>query len=101
MPRYRPIVDAYNLALREIGIHGISGTHFIRHSAATLSRKLGGIDAAQALLRHKSTTMAEHYAKLDVNEKASEVVIHAERVFLEARASNASKTQDALTVSGS
>lgn len=92
LPRYRPIVDAYNKALEEAGIKDVSGTHFLRHSAATLSRKLGGIDAAQAMLRHKSSVMAEHYAKLDFSEKASEVVIHAERAFIEARrATNATK----------
>jgi integrase len=105
MPRYRPIVDAYKAALKEAGIEGVSGTHFVRHTAATISRKLGGIDAAQALLRHKSTTMAEHYAKLDVNEKASEVVIHAERLFLEAslksRATNATSEDGRRKKSGS
>lgn len=84
MPRYRPIIEAYNRALKEIGVDDVSGSHFLRHSAATISRKSGGIDAAQAILRHKSATMAQHYAKLDLNEKALEVVIHAERIFLEA-----------------
>jgi integrase len=94
MPRYRPIVEAYNKALKEAGINDVTGTHFLRHSAATLSRKYGGIDAAQAMLRHKSSVMAEHYAKLDFNEKASEVVIHAERAFIEARrATNATKVK--------
>jgi integrase len=102
MPRYRPIVDAYNAALDAIGIKDVRGSHFLRHSAATLSRKSGGIDAAQAILRHKSATMAQHYAKLDLNEKASEVVIHAEKVFLEAsRATNATKSLEMLAITNS
>lgn len=100
LPRYRPIVDAYNLALKTAGIKDVSGTHFIRHSAATLSRKLGGIDAAQAILRHKSATMAQHYAKLDMDEVVSEVVINAEKIFTEARrASNASKDKASSKIS--
>lgn len=100
MLRYRPLYEAYKKALLDSGITGISGTHFIRHSAATISRKFGGIDAAQALLRHKSSKMAEHYARLDVGEKSSEVVIHAEKVFLEARrATIATKPEETLTSS--
>lgn len=99
-PRYRPIIKAYNEALGAIGIKDITGSHFLRHSAATLSRKSGGIDAAQAILRHKSATMAQHYAKLDLNEKASEVVIHAEKAFLEAsRATIATKVKESAAKS--
>lgn len=101
LPRYRPIFDAYNKALKDAGITEVTGTHFIRHSAATISRKHGGIDASQALLRHKSSAMSEHYAKLDINEKASEVVIFAEKAFVEARATNATKREKSLNVSGS
>lgn len=101
MPGYRPIVDAYNKALKDAGIKSISGTHFIRHSAATISRKFGGIDAAQALLRHKSSAMSEHYAKLDVKEKSSEVVINAQKLFLQAsRATNATKSTKESKVFG-
>ena len=99
LPRYRPIYDAYIKALKDAGINEVTGTHFIRHSAATISRKHGGIDASQALLRHKSSAMSEHYAKLDINEKASEVVIFAEKAFMEARATNATKREKSLNVS--
>lgn len=101
LPRYRPIVDAYNKALKEIGVVDVSGTHFIRHTAGAISRKFGGVDASQAILRHSSVRMSEHYASLEVDEIATNVVANAEKILLEGRASNASKNQQMITVSAS
>lgn len=99
LPRYRTICDTFNETLRKIGVTDVSGTHFLRHTAAMISRKFGGIDASQAILRHASSRMSEHYAKLDVKEKSTEVIIHAEKLFLEARrATNATKSQDAQQI---
>jgi integrase len=99
MPRYRYIEDNYNEALLAAGIHHVTGTHFVRHTIGKISRKHGGLDASQAILRHKTVKMSEHYSVLDINEKASEVVIHAEKIFREARASSASKTEETRKVS--
>jgi len=39
--------------------------HQLRHTAATLIRREMGLDAARALLGHKTLGMASHYAELD------------------------------------
>lgn len=82
--RYDMILEQYNDALKAANLP-FSGTHTIRHTMGTLSRKLGGLDACQAMLRHKSARMSEHYAKLDVNEKVTNVVIQAEELFNQAK----------------
>jgi hypothetical protein len=33
-----------------------------------VARRLGGLDAAQALLGHRTLSMTEHYAKLNVED---------------------------------
>jgi integrase len=48
--------------------------HRLRHSTATLIRELYGIEAAQALLGHKSLAMTEIYAQ--TNLKAAERVMN-------------------------
>ncbi|HVK08756.1 MAG TPA: tyrosine-type recombinase/integrase [Gemmataceae bacterium] len=40
----------------------------LRHAAGAKARRLGGLDAAQALLGHKALSMTEHYAKLNVED---------------------------------
>lgn len=82
--RYDMILEQYNEALKAANLP-FSGTHTVRHTMGTLSRKLGGLDACQAVLRHKSARMSEHYAKLDVNEKVTNVVIQAEELFKQAK----------------
>jgi integrase len=47
-----------------------------RHAAGAKARRLGGLDAAQALLGHKTLSMTEHYSKLNVED----VVKVAERL---------------------
>lgn len=81
--RYGLILEEFNRALREAGLP-YSGTHVIRHTMATITRKNAGLDATQAILRHTTARMSEEYARLDVNEKVSEVVIQAEELFRKA-----------------
>ncbi len=54
-----------------------SGTHVIRHTISSITRKSLGLDAAQAILRHTSSRMSEEYAKLDVDKKVLFVVTQA------------------------
>lgn len=93
--RYEYILEAYNQALKDAGLDAYSGTHFVRHTMATLTRRKHGRDAAQAVLRHTSPRMTEIYAKLDVNENVSKVVLEAQGMF-RSRASNASKGEERL-----
>jgi integrase len=83
--RYNLILKRYNEALIRAGLEEFSGTNILRHTMATLSRKIAGLDASQAMLRHTTARMSEGYAKLDVNEKVSSVVIQAEELFRKAK----------------
>lgn len=86
MLRHGLILSRFNAAMIKAGLSGeFSGINFLRHSMATLSRKLGGLNASQAMLRHTTARMSEHYAKLDVNENVSKVVIEAAEMFKERR----------------
>jgi integrase len=78
--RYDMILKEFNRALKEAGLP-YSGTHVIRHTIATIARKEMGLNAAQAILRHTSARMSEEYARLDVNENVSKVVIEASNLF--------------------
>lgn len=78
--RYDMILKAFNRALVEAELP-YSGTHIIRHTMATITRKNMGLDAAQAILRHTTARMSEEYARLDVDEKVSNVVIQASDLF--------------------
>lgn len=80
--RYDIILEAYNDALERAGLSDeFSGTHIIRYTMGKDARRSHGKDAAQAIMRHKSSRMTEHYARLDVNEKSSQVVIDAGEMF--------------------
>lgn len=78
--RYDMILKEFNRALTAAGL-SYSGTHVIRHTMATITRKNLGLDAAQAILRHTTARMSEEYAKLDVDERVSNVVIQASELF--------------------
>jgi integrase len=67
--RYRHVQYRYNKAFKAIGLFpAYSGTHFMRYTMATESRRLmGSLDAAQAITGHHSVKMAEQYAKLPTN----------------------------------
>lgn len=47
----------------------------------TFSRKEGGLDIAQSMLSHSSAKQTEGYARLDVNEKVTGIIIRAEKLF--------------------
>lgn len=78
--RYDMILKEFNRALKEADLP-YSGTHVIRHTMATITRKNLGLDAAQAILRHTTARMSEEYARLDVSDKVSNVVIEASNLF--------------------
>jgi integrase len=44
--------------------------HQLRHTKATEVRKEAGLDAARAVLGHRSPVITEHYAELDVSKAA-------------------------------
>lgn len=76
--RYNAIHTNYKKALIAANLP-YSGTHILRHSMATLTRKLGGMDAAQSVTGHKSQRMLEVYAGNDSANLNKESVIAAER----------------------
>lgn len=78
--RYNLILKKYNEALRAAGLEEFSGTHILRHSMAKIARKEGGLEACQSILRHTSSRMSEHYAKLDANDEVSKVISFAARL---------------------
>lgn len=81
MLRYQMILKELNEALRKSGLNGYSGTHVLRHSMGSYSRKEGGLDTAQAMLAHSSARQTEGYARLDVNEKVTGVILKAEKIL--------------------
>lgn len=99
--KYNYINLAYNKGLKKAGLTEFSGTHLVRHTMGTLTRRKNGLDAAQAILRHTTSRMAEHYAKLDVNDKVSSVVIEAGEIFSRGRATVASGEREKLENLGS
>ena len=81
MLRYQMILNEINQALIKSGYSDYSGTHILRHSMGSYSRKEGGLDTAQAMLSHSSARQTEGYARLDVNEKVTGVILRAEKLF--------------------
>lgn len=81
MLRYQMIREELNKALIQSGYGDYSGTHILRHSMGSYSRKEAGLDTAQAMLSHSSARQTEGYAKLDVNEKVTGVILRAEKLF--------------------
>lgn len=98
--RYNLIRERFNAALLKAGLIEFTATNFLRHSMATLSRQLGGLDVSQAMLRHKSARMSEHYAKLDVNKKVSGVLVEAGEMFrtIRVRATNCDRETKEVNV---
>lgn len=66
---YREIQYHYNKALKACGLYPeFSGTHFLRHSMATLARKAtGSLELTQAMTGHKDQKMVQHYARMDID----------------------------------
>lgn len=94
--RYDMILKEFNHALKAAGLP-YSGTHVIRHTMATIARKNMGLDAAQAILRHTSARMSEEYARLDVDERVSSVVIEASNLFKKSKDRATDCDQDAIS----
>lgn len=94
--RYGMILKEFNRALLEAQLP-YSGTHVIRHTMATITRKNLGLDAAQAILRHTSARMSEEYAKLDVDERVSNVVIQASDLFKQSQKKATNRDQRAVS----
>lgn len=53
------ILKEINDALIKAGLNGYSGTHILRHSMGSYSRKEGVLDTAQAMLAHSSVRQTE------------------------------------------
>jgi integrase len=71
VPGSRFRIDSFGQAIaRTCKDHGI--THWtpyqLRHAAGARARRTLGLDAAQALLGHKTLSMTEHYSKLNVED---------------------------------
>lgn len=71
---YRQIQHHYDSALKRCGLSDrFSGTHILRHSMATLTRKVtGSLEATQAITGHKDQRLVQHYASMnqDANREA-------------------------------
>ncbi|MBF0363829.1 MAG: tyrosine-type recombinase/integrase [Oligoflexia bacterium] len=68
---YRQCQNAYNRALKTSGLYqqGFRSTHFLRHSAATITRELfGSLDYVAAMTGHKDLKMLQHYASLSADK---------------------------------
>lgn len=72
---YRKIQHQYNMALKRSGIdHKYSSTHIMRHSMATITRRVtGSLDATQAVTGHKDQRLVQHYASLPCNAQIEAV----------------------------
>ena len=61
---YSFILRQYNKALKKAGLgHKYSGTHIMKHSPASLTRKAtGSLDSTQAMTGNKDIRVVQHYA---------------------------------------
>lgn len=66
---YREIQYNYACALKDAELdHEFSGTHFVRHSMATITRlATGSLDATQSVTGHKDQGLVQQYAELDLS----------------------------------
>ncbi|MBF0361168.1 MAG: site-specific integrase [Oligoflexia bacterium] len=68
---YRQCQNNYNRVLKKTGLYqkGYRSTHFLRHSAATITREIcGGLDYVAAMTGHKDMKMLQHYASLSADK---------------------------------
>ena len=67
---YRQIQYNYEWALIQAGLSDLfSGTHFLRHSMATLTRLVtGSLNSTQAVTGHKDFRLVQHYGEIDRDE---------------------------------
>jgi len=75
------IREEINKAVIQSAYGDYSGTHILRHSMGSYSRKEAGPDTVQAMLSHSSARQTEGHARLDVNEKVTGVILRAEKLF--------------------
>lgn len=73
--KYRQIQYRYNKALKSAKLYpDFSATHIMRHSMATITRKVtGSLQATQAVTGHKDQRLVEHYASLPSNAQIEAV----------------------------
>ncbi len=63
------IGQVYNRVLRQLGIQGASGTHFLRRTFATLANELtGDFYAVSKILDHSSTDVTQRYVRPMVSQ---------------------------------
>jgi len=64
--QYRQVQYHFDKALRKAGLYPeYSGTHFLRHSMATITRRVTkSLEATQAVTGHKDQRLVQHYASL-------------------------------------
>jgi integrase len=75
-PGFRYRIGSYRQAIRRACIRAdvpVWKPHQLRHTKATEIRREAGLDAARAVLGHRSPQITETYAEIDVN-KAAEIM---------------------------
>lgn len=84
---YRQIQYAYDKALKDCGLGDkYSGTHIMRHSMATTTRRVtGSVDATQAITGHKDVKLVQHYGALPTDLQ-KETAIRVEKFLNELKA---------------
>ncbi len=65
--KYREIQHQYNKALKQCGLYPrFSGTHFMRHSMATITRQVTkSLELTQSITGHRDQKLVQHYAYMD------------------------------------
>jgi len=73
-PSYRTIQYQYNKALKLAGLNELfSSTHIMRHSMATIARRVSDLDGAQSVTGHRDVKILQEYASLP-DEKNTETL---------------------------
>lgn len=82
--KYREIQLAYERALRRAGLFPkYSGTQFMRHSMATITRKvMGSVDAVMSVTGHKDVKVAGHYGAVDADNELNKESLMKVNEFL-------------------
>jgi integrase len=82
--KYREIQYAYEKALKRAGLYEkCTGTHFMRHSMATITRKvMKSVDSVMSVTGHKDVKVAQDYGAVDVDLELNKESIFKVRDFL-------------------
>lgn len=79
--KYRAIQYQYLQAIKKAGLdHKYSGTHFLRHTMATIARSYGDLDVALAIGGWKDRSIAQHYSKVG-NKRLRSTIENIEKSF--------------------